>query len=101
MAYDKQILIDHRIQRARETVDEARMALEHNRLTLAENRIYYAMFYMVEALALHYDFKTSKHLQLLGWFNKEFVRTGHIEVALGKIYQTGFEKDKKGIMKIL
>jgi uncharacterized protein (UPF0332 family) len=51
---------------------------------------------MVEALALHYDFKTSKQLQLLGWFNKEFVRTGLIEVALGKISQAGFEKRQEG-----
>ncbi len=48
MAYDKQALIEHRIQRARETVEEIKMALEHNRLNLAVNRIYYAMFYMVE-----------------------------------------------------
>lgn len=43
MAYDKQVLIDYRIQRARETIDEVKMALEHNRLNLAENRIYYAI----------------------------------------------------------
>jgi uncharacterized protein (UPF0332 family) len=96
MPYDKAVLIDHRIQRAKETVQEVKMALEHDYLLLAENRIYYAMFYMVQALALKYDFTTSKHVQLLGWFNKEFVRTGQIDVALGKAYQAGFEKRQEG-----
>ena len=41
MAYDKPTLIAHRIQRARETVGEVRLGLEHERLTLAINRIYY------------------------------------------------------------
>ncbi len=51
MPYDKAVLIDHRIQRARETGQEVKIVLEHDRLLLAENRIYYAMFYMVQALA--------------------------------------------------
>lgn len=33
------IIIYYRIQRARETVDEVKMALEHGRFNLAENRI--------------------------------------------------------------
>jgi len=80
------------MQRARETGEEAKMAMEHDHFLLAENRIYYGMFYMVTALALKHDFSTSQHAQLLGWFNKEFVRTGHIDVTLGKVYQAGFEK---------
>jgi uncharacterized protein (UPF0332 family) len=96
MPYDKNVLITYRIQRARETVEEVKMALEQNRLHLAENRVYYAMFYMVQALALKYDFKTSKHAQLLGWFNKEFVHTGQIDMTLGKVYQSGFEKRQEG-----
>lgn len=61
MPYDKALLIDHRIQRARETVQEVKMALEHGHLLLAENRIYYAMFYMVQALALYAFWMRWKH----------------------------------------
>ncbi|MCP4103270.1 MAG: HEPN domain-containing protein, partial [Lentisphaerae bacterium] len=96
MPYDKKALIDYRIQRARETVQEAEMSLNHNRFNLAENRIYYSMFYMVQALAAKHDFSTSKHAQLLGWFNKTFVRTGQIDPALGKFYHSGFEKRQEG-----
>lgn len=96
MPYDKDSLIDYRIQRARETVQEAEMALMHDRFNLAINRIYYAMFYMVQALALTHDFSTSKHAQLLGWFNKTFVRTGQIHPSIGKLYHLGFEKRQEG-----
>ena len=92
MAYDSEELIAYRMQRARETIEEVNMAIEHERFLLAENRIYYGMFYMVMALALKHGFMTSKHAQLLGWFNKEFVRTGQVDVALGKVYQAGVEE---------
>jgi hypothetical protein len=53
MPYDKRMLINYRIQRARETVQEAEMALRHSRFNLAENRIYYAIFYMCRRLRLN------------------------------------------------
>jgi len=96
MPYDKKALIEYRMQRAWETVEEAKMAFEHSRFNLAENRIYYAMFYMVQALGLAHDFSTSRHAQLLGWFNKNFVRTSRIDPALGKRYHSGFEKRQEG-----
>ncbi|MEE4358261.1 MAG: HEPN domain-containing protein [Desulfococcaceae bacterium] len=96
MPYDKKALIEYRIQRSWETVEEAEMAFTYKRFNLAENRIYYAMFYMVQALALSHDFSTSRHAQLLGWFNKTFVKTGMIDQALGKQYHSGFEKRQEG-----
>ncbi|GAK58119.1 hypothetical protein U27_05092 [Candidatus Vecturithrix granuli] len=72
MAYDKQALIMYRIQRAKETATEAREAFERSHLQLAENPIYYGMFYIVQALALKQNFTTSRHTQLLGWLNKNF-----------------------------
>jgi len=95
MVYDREVLIRHRVQRGRETAEEAKLALDNDRLNLAENRIYYAMFYMVQALAIKHDFKTSKHAQLLGWFNKEFVRAGRIEEVFGNVFHSGFEKRRE------
>lgn len=95
MAYDKQALIAHRVQRAQETEVEANEAFERHHLQLAENRIYYGMFYMVQALALQHDFTTSRHTQLLGWFNREFIHTGLLAPELGKAFQAAFEKRQK------
>ena len=37
------------------------------------NRAYYAVFYTVLALGYLDGFKTGKHPQLMGWFNKKYV----------------------------
>ena len=73
---DKIILINHRINKSHLTIDDAKFSIENNKISIALNRIYYAIFYIVSALSLIYDFSTSKHKQLLGWFNKNFIYTG-------------------------
>lgn len=61
MQVDKENLIRYRIERAKETIKEAEDDISKNFLHSAENRIYYAIFYSVLALAIKNDFSTSKH----------------------------------------
>jgi uncharacterized protein (UPF0332 family) len=89
-------LVKYRIEQAKEAIKEVNILIEKNLLTLAINRIYYGMFYMLLALALKKGFKTSKHNQLIGWFNKEFVKTGIINQKFGKIINKGFEDRTDG-----
>lgn len=91
-----QELINYRIEQAKSAISEVEILIEQNLLTLAINRIYYGMFYMLLALALKNGFKTSKHNQLIGWFNKEFIKTGKIETKFGKIVNKGFEDRTDG-----
>lgn len=51
---------------------------------------------MLLALALKNGFKTSKHSQLLGWFNKEFVNLGKVDRQIGKIAHKAFEDRTDG-----
>lgn len=89
-------LIKYRIEQASETISEVEILIEKNLLTIAINRIYYGMFYMLLALALKKGFKTSKHNQLIGWFNKEFIRTEIINQKFGKIINQAFEDRTDG-----
>ena len=91
MQNDLQELINYRVRQAYETQKEVEFQIKNNFLVIAVNRIYYGMFYMLLALALKKGFKTSKHNQLLGWFNKEFVKTGKIDRKIGKIIHKAFE----------
>ena len=91
----KEDLIQYRISRAEGTIEEAELAIKNNKLPLAENRIYYSIFYIVSALALKYDFSTSKHSTLMGWFNQVLVKTKKIDVLFGKTYSRAFEKRQK------
>ena len=88
---DKSELIQYRIQQAKETLAEIEILLQNRLHRIAVNRIYYGMFYMLLALALKHDFKTSKHQQLIGWFNRDFIKTGKIDVSFGKIINDAYE----------
>lgn len=96
MQTDFQNLINYRVQQAHDTINEVEFQIENNFLVIAVNRIYYGMFYMLLALALKNGFKTSKHSQLLGWFNKEFVKPGKIDREIGKIVYKAFEDRTDG-----
>ncbi|HCE57664.1 MAG TPA: hypothetical protein DER09_07575 [Prolixibacteraceae bacterium] len=89
-------LINYRIEQAKAAISDVTILIEKNLLTLAINRIYYGMFYMLLALALKRGFKTSKHNQLIGWFNKEYIKTGIIDTKFGKIVNKGFEDRTDG-----
>lgn len=91
MPVDKAVLIKHRIERANETLSEAKTASQNGSYLLAANRIYYASFYAVSALGLKQGYSTSKHGQLLGWFNQHFIKTKLIEKNYGEFYQNAFQ----------
>jgi uncharacterized protein (UPF0332 family) len=48
---DRNSLINYRIELSHESIDEVKLQIEHNKLRVAINRIYYGMFYIVTALA--------------------------------------------------
>ncbi len=93
---DRESLINYRLGQAIETIELARFLIEANKLTVAVNRIYYGMYYAITALALKHKFETSKHQQLIGWFNKEFVATKTVDSRFGKIVRNAFQNRSKG-----
>jgi uncharacterized protein (UPF0332 family) len=89
-------LIRYRLYEARESIDDVRLLIENERLRAAVNRIYYGMFYSLLALGLAYEFETSKHNQLLGWFNKNFIHNGLIDPKFGKMINKASIRRTKG-----
>jgi len=61
---EDEALIQYRIQRARETLDEALLLFTAGHLNTYVNRLYYASFYAVYALLLTQKISTSKHTHL-------------------------------------
>jgi len=92
---DKQILITYRIERADESLQAAHLLLEHQLLIPAMNRVYYAMFYAVQAVLALQEVAFSKHEQVKGYFNREFIKTGIFPVKFGKLYNMVFEYRQK------
>jgi len=93
---EKNALIEHRIERATNTIEEVSFLIKNKKFLLAVNRIYYGMFYILSALSLKYDFSTSKHQQLIGWFNKEFISTGEIDRKYGRILHNAYNNRSTG-----
>jgi uncharacterized protein (UPF0332 family) len=79
-----------------DTIDVVDFLIDSDKLTVAVNRIYYGLFYSVTALAINNGFETSKHAQLIGWFNKEFVATKKTNARFGKILRNAFRNRTKG-----
>ena len=84
------------VKKTKDTVEDVSFLIENNKLFLAINRIYYGLYYILSALAVSYQFSTSKHTQLIGWFNKNFVKENKIDIKYAKYIQEAFEKRSKG-----
>jgi len=93
---DRKTLIQYRVEQAKSTAKEADYLRNNQMYRGAMNRVYYSMFYMLQALALKYEYETSKHQRLIGWFNKEFVHTGILEKKYSKIITKGYNYRTKG-----
>ncbi len=92
---DRQQLIKYRLEQADDTILDVELLIKNNRLRAAVNRIYYGMFYSYLALSLKHDFESSKHAQIIGWFNKNFVHEGKVDERFGKIINKAFNRRTK------
>lgn len=93
---DREQLIQYRLEQTKNTIEVVELLIKNNKLTTAVNRIYYGIFYSLLALALRYKYESSKHLQLIGWFNKEFVKTKKIDLKYGRILRESYENRRTG-----
>jgi len=95
-AEERYALIRYRLNESKETIQDVQLLLENDRLRAAVNRIYYGMFYSLLALGLAYEYETSKHQQLIGWFNRNFIHKGLIDSSYGKIINKASNRRTKG-----
>lgn len=96
MGYDRQILIDNAVMKAKEALLSAESNLENGFYSTCQNRLYYAIFYIVTALAYKNNFITSKHSQLMGWFNKKYIYEEQVfDNKLLQVYREAFSNRQK------
>ena len=88
-------LINYRLDRSKESLKAAKILLENNMLTSAMNRIYYSMFYSVQALLLLHETSFLKHGQVKGYFNREFINKDIFPKDFGRLYNKVFEYRQK------
>ena len=91
----KETLIRYRKDKARETLNDARMLLRDGTPSSALNRIYYAMFYEVLALLHTKELSSAKHTGVRALFNEHFVKVGIVPVELGRQFSRMYEFRQK------
>lgn len=89
-------LVKYRLKESNEAEKDVELLLENGRLRAALNRVYYSMFYSLMALGINFEFETSKHAQLIGWFNKTFVKAQLVDLELGRIISKAYNLRTNG-----
>jgi len=89
-------LIAYRLQRARESLEDARILADAGRWNTCVNRLYYACFYAVSALLMQEGLSSTRHAGTRSLFNQHFVRTGRINKEAARIFNDLLERRQEG-----
>ena len=92
---DVKALVSHRMEKSKESIEAAEILLKNEMLVFSMNRVYYSMFYAVQALLAVDGVSFSKHGQVKGYFNRELIKTKILPKELGQLYNKAFEYRQK------
>lgn len=88
--------IRYRIETSYKTFDAAKMLADNEFWNSAVNRLYYSIFYAVNALLVLNDIKTKTHSSIKSQFSLHFVKTGKIDKKYGKLLSKLFDWRQRG-----
>lgn len=84
------------LKNAFEKLETARILYKNARYDDAVSRAYYAAFHAMTAALLSKDFSYSSHGQVIGAFNREFIKTGIFPKKYSSIIQALFDDRQIG-----
>lgn len=85
-----------RIKSAYQTYDAAKVLFETGFWNSSVNRLYYSVFYSVNALLALKGIDTKTHSSVKSQFSQHFVKTGDFDVKYGKLLNQLFDWRQKG-----
>jgi uncharacterized protein len=85
------VVVCYRLQRARESLEEARLLGDSGHSNACMNRLYYACFYAASALLYANNLSSSKHSGVRALFGRHFVKEGIVPTCMGEIYNDLYE----------
>jgi hypothetical protein len=92
---DLETLVTHRLQKSEEALQAAKIMLDKQMFSFAMNRVYYSLYYAVQALLAQQGVAFAKHGQVKGYFNREFIKAGKLPKEIGRFYNKAFEYRQK------
>ena len=96
MKESKKDLIKYRIERSKDTYDDAIILAEKGKWNSTINRLYYSAYYAIMALLLNADLKPTTHNGAKSNFTQYFIKTSIISKEYGKLYSQLFTWRQKG-----
>ena len=87
---------DRILGKAERFIDSATLLAEHNDYDSAASRLYYAMFYIAEALLDAQGLSFASHRGVVAAFGKNFAKTGALDERFHKALLTGFSQRQIG-----
>ena len=88
--------VKYRIESAKKTFEAAKVLAENKYWNSAVNRLYYAVFYAVNALLVLNEIQTKSHSATKSQFSLNFVKTGKFDKKYGKLLSELFDWRQKG-----
>jgi len=88
--------VEYRIDSAYKTVEAAKLLADRGFWNSAINRLYYAIFYAVNALLVLNDIPTKSHSATKSKFSQHFIKTGKIDKKYGKLLAQLYDWRQKG-----
>lgn len=93
---DRKQLIDYRLNRAFQTLEEVHILMENQLWNAAINRLYYACYYAAIALLLSRRVVAQTHAGVRQMLGLHFVKSGLIDKELASYYSVIFDKRISG-----
>ena len=90
--------VKYRIETAKKTFDAAKLLAENDYWNSVVNRLYYSVFYAVNALLVMNEIQTKSHSATKSQFSLHFIKTGKFDKKLEDFYQNYLTGDKKVTM---
>ena len=78
--------INYRLDKAQESLDDAKLLADNDSWNGCINRLYYTCFYAVSALLLQRKIDAKTHTGQKTQFGLNFVKTGLVSIEQGKLY---------------
>ena len=93
---EKQDYVRYRIDSAFNTFEAAKVLAENDFWNSAVNRLYYSLFYAVNALLVLNDIHVKSHSSAKSQFSLHFVKTGKFDKKYGRLLSELFDWRQKG-----
>ena len=92
----KEEYIKYRFERAKESVEEAKILASNNHWNTTASRLYYAMFYAANALLLMIEVNTKTHSGTRSKFHEHYILTKKLNKESGLLYSKLFDLRQLG-----